>query len=338
MSAAEALILERPRTIPQVEYFDSKLKDRQTVRWLFFGGDLIAKRRKQEIDWLRVGGMEVDSRCIHRWGDKFIPRAYAAIVEEGANLMPMEHLRNVGAQVWTGVKVEGQVIDTQGGLGFTVTYPGDATMNLISRAHNDHGMRNGLTELTSLIGHSWRELHQPDGSGFLDRVESACFGDGQQVTLRGLEEQITFGTAEVEQKFQFPVDIGKYRDEALQSCSEFRDWGMIRLEEEHANVRQGSTKEGLVYRYSPIGELLLTQLEVIRQDRSAVEQLRQQIHSFSTGEAAPPAFNANELVELGRKLAMAEAEVARLKQEQAEPKEHWKTREARLRKEAEAAV
>lgn len=303
-AAAEQLIQARPVALPRVEFFDTKVKDRQTVRWLAFAGDRVTVRQKQEIDWLRAGGIITDSKCVNRWGTQFIPRGYAAIVEEGANLMPMEHLRNVGVQVWHGISVDGQPQQQNDVMGFTVTYPGDAIQNILSRAHNDQGMRNGMTELSCLYGKQWAEAHRPDGQGFLDILETACFGDGQEVTLRGLMDQIRVGTRSTEEKYQaFKIDIGKYRDEWLQSGSEFRDWGMARLQREHANLRQGTTAGGLVFEYSPTAELLLTQLEVVRQDRSAVDQLREQIGQMGNTQSN---HDPVDLIELGRKLALAE--------------------------------
>ena len=328
---AERLIQERPVTLPQVEFFDTKVKDRQTVRWLAFAGDRVTVRQKQEIDWMRVGGLKTDSKCVNRFGSSFIPRGYSAIVEEGANVMPMEHLRNVGAQVFHGVSVGGQVQAQNDAMGFTITLPGDAVMNILSRAHNDQGMRNGLTELTCLYGKPWNAAHQPDGQGFLDVLETACFGDGQEATLRGLMDQVRVGTKEVEKQYEhFGIDIGLYRNEWLQSGSEFSDWGMARLQREHANLRQGVTPGGLAFEYSPTAELLLVQLEVVRQDRSPVDQLREQFGSFSQGKQ--PEYNPVDYIELGRKLALAEqraidAEARLAEAQKTERPLHWKTRE-----------
>lgn len=347
MSTTERLI-DRPIAQPPVEFFDATVRDRQVVRWLAYAGDRIVRRRKQEIDWLAVGGMEIDSQCVHRWGAKYIPRGYSAIVEEGANLMPMEHLRNVGAQVWTGINVDGKPQPQTGAIGFTVTFPGDAVNNILSRAHNDRAgggmaMRNGLTELKSLYGYSWKVAHD-NGDGFLDKIELECFGDGQEITLRGLEDQIKLGTAQAEDKYSLPIDVGQYRDEWLQSCSEFRDWGMVQLQREHANLRKGSTNDGLTFEYSETAELLLIQLEIVRQDRSAVEQFREQMGQARFGEAPPqPQFDAAALIELGAKLERANQRIAELESRQAAPSEpadkplHWKVRE-KMEREAKLAA
>lgn len=344
MAVAENLITSRPAVSPGVSYFDVNLKDRQTFRWVAYAGDRITTRNKQENTWLTTGGYVTDSRCIKRFTIMgYVPRGYSAIIEQGANVMPEEHLRNVGGKIFHGVAVGGQAINPTGRpLAYTEILPGDALINLLRRAHNDGMYRNGLTELTSLHGRSWDDCHDPAGIGPLDRLEQLCFPKGQAPTLRAFLEQIEEGTKEAEKTgLRFPngdvLDIGKYRAEWLQSGAEFYDWGMAKLDEENTNLRTGAHPSGLVYRYSPLGELLLTQLEVVRQDRSQIEQWKQQMGQMR-GDAQPPSFDPNQLIELGRRLALAEARNIELEAQLADDgkdkktvKPHWKTLEKQQR-------
>jgi hypothetical protein len=342
MAVAERFI--KPQTQPTVEIYDAGAKDRETPRWLGYVGDRIPRRRKQENHWLRIGGCQERTVCIQKYVvEGYIPRAYATPVEQGRNIMPMDHLRHAGGKRLGAVSVEGEIIANNRDLGYTLVEPGDAVQNILRRAHNDHGMRNGVVELKSLYGRTWAEGHKPDESGVLDRVEALCFADGQAETLRELKNQIVEGLklAALE---NLRFDDGKLFDldtfglEWEQSAADFYEWGMAKLDEENTNLRTGTHSAGLVYRYSALGELLLTQLEVVRQDRSQIEQWNQQFSQMRSQGQAAPEFNPSDLIELGRRLAQAEQQLAakdaELETLRNPQKEHWKTREKREREAA----
>lgn len=346
MATAERELINRPFIQPSVTVFDERIKDRQTPRSLIFMGDRISRRRKQEVEWLQVGGIEESTPCIQKYVIQgYVPRGYATPVEPGMIVMPQEHMRNVGGKPFTAITVEGARIEGNRSLAYTIIEPGDAVANIIRRAHNDQNMRNGLTELRSLYGYGWDDYHKPNGKGVMDRVEALCFGDGQTITLRELRAQIAEGLKlAASENLRFDdgklLDLDRYGLECEQSANEFFDWGMAKLDEENTNLRTGAHPSGLVYRYSPLGELLLTQLEVVRQDRSQIEQWRQQFGKMneSRGEQ-PPAYAFQDVIELGRKLERAEARILELeaaKQSEPEKPLHWKQRE-KLEREAKLA-
>jgi hypothetical protein len=312
----ERLINTTPQIQPSVNYFDAKLQERQTLRWLGFIGDRIHLRLKQEISWLRGGGVRIVSPCLKKYGLGYIPRGYAALVEQGENVMPTEHLRAAGGIPWTGFQVEGQVVETIAPLSFTFVHPGDAVNNILSRAHNDGTFRNGTVELESLRGRSWNDCHLPDKSGLLDKMEIYAFGDGQEPTLRGISAQIQDSiNRAASEDLRFAngdrVDFDKFSQNWLASEEEFYNWGMARLDEEHPYVRDGKIGS-MAFRYSPLCELLLTQLEVVRQDRSQIDQWREQVHLLRGRDAQPPQFDPATLIELGAKLERAEARIREL--------------------------
>lgn len=316
MSVVERVL--RPQVQPSVEIYDPRAKDRHQPRWLIYLGDRIAKRRKQEVHWLRSGGMEEQTKpCIQKYViPGYIPRAYATPVEQGMNIMPEDHLRHAGGQRLKAISVDGAIVENDRALGYTLLEPGDAIANILNRAYNDQGRRNGITEARSLYGRRWTEVHKVDGSGVMDRVEALCFADGQAETLRGLRSQIASGLmAAAQENLRFDdgtlFDLDTYGLECEQSGDEFFDWGMARLDEEHTNLRTGTHSAGLVYRYSPIGELLLVQLEVVRQDRSQIEQWKQQFGQMNQAEP-PPTYTLADMIELSRKLERAEARIAQL--------------------------
>lgn len=255
--------MTRPPIQPSVEFFDTKTVGRETFRWLFFPGDVIADRRKKEIGgWLAWGGEETNSACLQKFFRGFIPRGIPALLETGADLMPEEQLRNLGGEIWQGMKLNDELIKNR--LSYVPIYPFDARNSIIARANNEDAGRKGIVELTPLVGMSWAEAHS--GDGVLDRIESGFYGDGMEPTLRGLEDQIRYGKASTGS-----VDLGALKAEMLSSCDDYRGWGLAKLGLEHANLAQGTHPAGHVFRYSPLGELLLVQLEVQRQDQPFAE-------------------------------------------------------------------
>lgn len=262
MSVAEREIRDIPRPViqPSVQYFDTKRVGRETKRWVFFAGDLIVPRRKQEIDWLRPGGEETNSGCLQKYGRGFIPRGLASLMEMGADLMPEEQLRNLGGEAWSGMSLNDELIKSR--LAYVPIFPGDGLNNLLNRAQNDEAGKKGIVELTYLAGKEWEECHNPQGTGILDLAERAIYGDNLIVppTLKGLETQI--------RQANIPTDL---KEGKLQSCHEFGLWASVRIGIEHTLLRQGTHKEGHVYAYSPLGELLLVQLDIQRQDQPFAE-------------------------------------------------------------------
>jgi hypothetical protein len=262
----------RPRIQPSVEFFDTKIVGRETVRWLAFAGDVIVPQRKKQIDWLQVGGEETNSPCLQKYGRGFIPRGLSAYVEMGADHMPQEQLQNVGGGVWQGMSVNGQEVKSS--LPYIPAYPADSVSNILNRSRNDAGsggISKGIVELQSLVGRKWAECHSADfKSGILDIIENSFFGDGIEPTLRGFREQIRRGKVSE----TLPIDVGKFKDEWLLSCEEFSLWGLSKLDLEHTQLKQGTHPQGHVYTYSPLARVLLAQLEVQPQDQPFAELAR----------------------------------------------------------------
>jgi len=308
----------RPQVQPSVQFFDTKIVGRETVRWLAFAGDVIEPKRKQQIDWLAPGGEETNSPCLQKYGRGFIPRGVAAFVEMGADHMPAEHLQNVGGGVWQGMSVGG--VEVKSPIPYIPAYPADAVSNILNRSQNDNGnggISKGVVELKSLIGRKWEECHNADETGILDIIEMAFFGDGIEPTLRGLREQIRQGRVNQ----ILPVDVGQYKEEWLLSCEEFSLWALAKLDIEHTQLKQGTHPQGHVYTYSPLGRLLLAQLEIQPQDQpfATLAAMNQELATTVRDAVQRPVGGAGisveEAVELGRKLALAEQRIAELERE-----------------------
>jgi hypothetical protein len=290
---AEKEINRIPRPVIQqsVQYFDVKKVGRETKRWICFAGDLIVPARKLQIDWLKPGGEETNSGCLQKYGRGFIPRGLSSLMEMGADLMPEEHLRNVGGEVWQGMALNEEIIKNR--LSYVPIYPGDGLNNLLNRSQNDEAGRKGLVENKSLMGKEWDQCHNPMGTGILDVIERAAFGDDFIIppTLKELKDRILSVRANV------PVDLGQYKEEWKQSCGEFELWASVKIGVEHTLLRQGSipvmnpTGAGMIssgghtYSYSPLAELLMVQLGIQRQD-----QLNAQLSNREIAEAIKTAI------------------------------------------------
>lgn len=261
---------QKPEIFPSVNYFDRRVVGANVKRWAFFAGDLIVPQRKAEISWLAIGGEETPNPCLQKYGRGFVPRGRAALLELGGEPIPMRHLGDLQSVAWTGIPLNEDAVKNR--FGFVPVYPGDGLKVLRRYSLNDGGMRKGIDEISALQGKKWEECHDEDGTGILDVIELAQFGDGISKTLRGLEDQIKF--AEVRDS---RIDYGQFRADQLRMCNEFRGWASRKVAEEHGLLKTGHVGEwqgGWSYSYSPVTEMLLEQLEIPRQDQPLQEMSR----------------------------------------------------------------
>lgn len=310
MSVAEAKIA--PRVFESVNYFDHKAVGKDVPRWVFFPGDTIVAARKADIEWLAPGGEETSSPCLQKYGRGFVPRGRASLLEIGGELIPAKHLGDLSTHAWSGVALSQEVVKSR--LSFIPVYPGDGLA--ILRAYYSLGGKRGLDEVTALQGRSWNECHNEDGTGILDVIEQACYGDGVEPTLRGLADQIRYAKVSDSR-----IDFGRYQANTLRMCDEFRLWGEQRMAQENANIKLG-TKGEWVFAYSPLAELLITQLEMTRQDQPLQEMAR--MHGDMLRMAQPAGLSAADLaiiqqqvsqqvnMQVDEKLSAARAKIAEL--------------------------
>lgn len=323
-----------PQVSPDVRFFDARTVGRELNRWIFFPGDVIVKRRKDEIEWLRAGGDELSSPCLFRYGRGYLPRGFISPLEIGAEFIAQDALPP-GVNSQTGIEIDGQVIQSH--LVQIPIYPGDALSNLLVASMNDQGRRRGLVEIESLKGKKWSECRSfnPAEKGYLDTLDEVYFGDGREPTLKGLEAQIFAGAR------AYP-ESARDAETMLRGCGEFRDWALNKLEAEHTRLRATPAPGSESPTYSPLGELLLVQLEVERIDQpmaSLANQnalLGQNIQNAIQGVASQnQGFDMEKFAQIMTGAIETTARrVAAEMREEPEPKEHHKTREARERREA----
>jgi len=265
MSAVFEQQQAKPEVFGPVGFFDKRVVGANVVRWVWNPLDLIVPERKAEISWLRVGGEETPNPCLIRYGRGFIPRGRAAILELGGEPIPMRHLGDLQAVAWQGIPLNEDAVKNK--FGFVPVFPGDGLRVL--RRYSMNPIRKGIDELTVLLGKEWDECHNDEGTGILDVIETAMFGDGVEPTLRGLEEQVKSAVITDSR-----IDIGKYKNECLTMCADARNWAMRMVNVEHGLLKTGHVGEwqgGWSYSYSPITEMLLEQLEIPRQDQPMQE-------------------------------------------------------------------
>jgi hypothetical protein len=259
MGATERTIIT-PQVSPDIRFYDAKTVGRELNRWVFFPGDVIVKRRKDEVNWLASGGDEINTPCLLRYGRGFLPRGFISPLEMGAEFIAKDALPP-GITAQTGIEVDGVAIESH--LVQIPVYPGDALINITMKSMNDMGRRRGLVEVESLKGKKWSECRSFNPSaekGYLDLLDEAYFGDGREPTLRGLEAQIKAGSR------LFP-ESEMDAERMLVACSEFRDWALNKIEAEHTRLRATPAPGTEAPTYSPLGELLLVQLEIERIDQ-----------------------------------------------------------------------
>ena len=283
----------KPKVYDSVDYFDHRTVGANVVRWVFNPLDLIDPQRKAEIEWLAVGGEETSCPCLQRYGRGFMPRGLASILELGGEPIPMRHLGDLQSVAWAGFPLNDHAVANK--FGFVPVYPGDGLKILRRYALNDGGMRKGIDEIEALRGKEWAECHNPEGTGILDVLEQAMFGDGMEKTLAGLENQIKHAKVSDNR-----IDVGKYKSEALNMCNDARNWATRKISWEHSLLKVGSVAigndavgatGGWAYGYSPIGELLLTQLDIPRQD----QPLQEMAKMFGNQQSQPQGLSAADM-------------------------------------------
>lgn len=259
------------------EFIDSDSVDKTLERYLWFPGDIISPRRKQETRQhegiglslngkpFRItqnGGDEWQSVCLVRTKG-FVPRAFITPLETGANWVPPELIPYGGEmsafsgahtgpqEIAGGVIVGGKNRYLRGER----MYPGHAATWILANARNDQGFSRGLIELESLRGSKWT-------SGAASEIQSLYFPAYPELpaTLAGLQSAIEAIT-----KAQ-RGDIREIGEQFVYACDEFRQWGLNFVANEHNLVKIGTTQQGWTYRYSDTARLLMTQLEITAED------------------------------------------------------------------------
>lgn len=285
----------KPEVFKPVNYYDKRTVSVNAPRWVWFPGDLIVPERKTEISWLAVGGEETPSPCLQRYGRGFVPRGRAAILELGGEPIPMRHLGELQSVAWQGISLAEEAVKNK--FGFVPVFPGDGLRVL--KRYSMNPIRKGLDELTVLAGKSWDECHDADGTGILDFIEVAMFGDGIEPTLRGLEDQVRHADIS-----DTRIDGGKFKSECLAMCADYRNWGMRMITIEHGLLKTGHIGEwqgGWSYSYSPITEMLMAQLEVTRQDQP-MHEMAKLIEKIVSGQAQPTNMSAADMELFERKM------------------------------------
>lgn len=334
-------VLEQPKpeVFQPVKYFDQRKQHVLSPRWVGYPGDLIVPERKAEISWLEAGGEETPSPCLQRYGRGFVPRGRPAILELGGDPIPMAHLGELQSVAWQGISLDEQAFKNK--MGFIPVFPGDGLRVLLRYARNP--VRKGMDELTTLAGKEWLECHNEvngcpnghftsepgtpfqtpkecptckepwvilvEGTGILDVAHRAMFSDGMESTLRGLEDQIRHAVLTDSR-----LNNGKYKEEWLKLCSDYRNWGMREISIAHGLLKTGHVGEwqgGWSYAYAPITEMLMAQLEVTRQDQP-MHEMSKLIAQIIPQQAQPAEVSAltMELFErkMEERLAKARAE------------------------------
>lgn len=248
-------------------FLDSLDVSPEATRYLFFPGDVLASRRRQEMRDLTALGMRLNEKAFHpvvNGGEEFqspclartkgfVPRAFITPVEIGAYWVPNELVGSFVPTFKGVVDVEAKGAKTLVG---EKMYPGHAVNWILSSAANDQGYKRGVTEIESLRGENW-------DTGAAMEAQMLYFPTYPSLppTLRELESGIRQRAANLQGDLKF---IG---EQMLAACDEFRSWGLMRLQIEHSLVKAGTLPTGFAHSYSELARSLMEQLEITPQDQ-----------------------------------------------------------------------
>lgn len=248
----------------EVTYFNEDIIRREAVRYLFFPGDVIDIRRKQEREDLRHGGEEIGSACLVRTR-QFLRRCRITPLERWGEPMPLELIPEgvtpIGITRATEQGSEQGYTSVKVNLHGFPKFPGEE-IGWILQAADNSGVRKGIVELTNLRAIEWNDFQKMG-------IQYLFFPDYPKLpaTLREVVEII----GRVDSRDSL---IHTVQQQMLVACEQFRLWAVARMEAENMLIRMGTTKEGWTYRYSGLAETLLPQLEMGRADSYLSEQTR----------------------------------------------------------------
>jgi len=257
--ATTAQTLLNETVLPSDAEFQNDLKfgtpdlvNREATRYLFFAGDIITPRRKQERKDLAHGGEESASPCLWR-ARHFIRRGRITPLEYGPR-WDIEPRVPAGTRTIAVIDHGGNPTILEGSalLGIP-TYPGEAIFEII--ATGDEGMPMGIVELNSLRGVDYVDVAK-------ENYQHLFFPTYPNLppTLRELEDTIR-KVRSVESV------VNEIKSDMLDSCARFRLYGTAKVEREHQLMRKPANEAGYVFGYSQLAETLLPQLEIPRQDQ-----------------------------------------------------------------------
>lgn len=258
------------------QFLDSDDIDKTKPRYVFFAGDLITPRRKQETREMEAialsfngqpfrvtanGGEDYQHRCLVRTKG-IIPRAFITPLEMAANWVPPE-LVPPGADTFAPMGNDDFSIRGGVSVGTKSRYlvgekyfPGQALAWMLSFARNNGGFSRGLVDVPQLIGEQYE-------NGAARELQALYFPNYPTLPSKLSELQLVIQT--IMQRQQGAVrEIGQLM---LHSCDEFRMWGTNFVATEHGQVKVGTHSSGHVYEYSDTAQLLMEQLEITRQDQ-----------------------------------------------------------------------
>src|ERR1044072_2218482 len=266
---------------------DPNVSQKDRTRYLFFPGNVIDPRRSRERsldDPLRHGGDEIGSRSM-TLTKGFLPRCFITPLRIGPELMTAELVPEGRDAFLGGERTQAAVQTFASALSGSPlvalkVYPGDEIAWIMHGSpNNSENRRKGIVELTPLERHfgnhstGWKEFK---ASGIQDyffprkgaEVAKGVFLPKLPVTLREVEEQIRAKTRETGESLF--VETG---EQMLESCRQFREWGMAEVEEQNALLNIGTVPAsgasgGHVYRYTGLADVLIEQLELPRQDEA----------------------------------------------------------------------
>lgn len=245
-----------PGNIPEFEqnivFGTPDLISREANRYLFFAGDVIAPRRRQERRDLAHGGEEIFSACLWRTRH-FLRRGRITPLEYGARW-------DIAPRVPEGTRAiavmnhgpNNTVLEDPNIVGIPA-YPGEEIGWILG--FGDEALPMGIVELSPLVGAAYEDVQK---EGYQD-LFFPTYPD-LPPTLRELQAAIN-SVRSVES------NVKEIKEQMLSSCDLFRLYATTKVEQDHQLMRKPANDSGFVFGYSPLSETLLPQLEIPRQDQ-----------------------------------------------------------------------
>lgn len=243
----------------------SKTAHDEETRWVWFAGDVIAKERKEEVERLRTGGVEVTGECLELT-QGFIRRARFVPVSLAITGESREILGQAG-----------------GGLGYLHRKEGISTLLAVQ---NMPGRQIGQIVGTQMMGHDLKA--KPIGIVEITGLRGLQIKDfattGLQTRLLPAYPTLAKPLSAIEQQIQ-QADIGtdptiqQIQEQLLTSCRQFRLFAEYFVAAQTELVRLGVSPAGFSHTYNGIALTLFDQLPELRR---VDDHLRDQQNAAAT--------------------------------------------------------
>lgn len=278
-------------------------RDNERPRYLTFIGSLCEPNTVRSRPWTAFGGIEASNPCL-RVVKNFIRKGrITPLLKDTHDFLPFDLVKKTTETSPLQAGYFGQTIphgyvppalppangqfqpgfgnlaiggpSPYGNMVAKLALPGEQIRSILIGSENmaQNNVPRGIRELTSLLGHDYRQQVFADGT-----VDDPVIRE-MQLTIFPTYPNLPIRLAELQQLLDNAAIHNSLRavtDEMQESLTEFRSYAEATIQNTHNEMKESAGRRGYVWRYTATDLILLEQLNEPRQDREirAAAQVR----------------------------------------------------------------